>query len=289
MQCDKIYSAIKTGHLENLRKTLEHISFYAYEDKLALEVGLVFCVTQCYVEMLREILRVEGLNVDYIDENVGKTALAIACSHGDTNREEVVEIVRLLIGHGANINIKDSHGRTPMMFALEYSQDKILQFLIKMRAKLLLKNNEGETVIYHAAKTGTFVQFKLLYDYSMACGYCVDSEYLLGISLSRKDKQISKFLSVICDKRNKQTKGLLRIGVGAIYMVLALTLELENNIRYCLLATTAVWALPWMKYVKNIEYNAIPVTSFELGPVREVCSATLNEADLNCGRVAHTY
>ena len=54
-----------------------------------------------------------GMNIDSQDSVTGMTLLMRAVSFGQEN------IVRLLLNHGANINIKDSTGSTPLIVACE--------------------------------------------------------------------------------------------------------------------------------------------------------------------------
>lgn len=54
-----------------------------------------------------------GMNVDSQDSVTGMTLLMRAVSFGQDN------IVKLLLSHGANINIKDTTGSTPLIAACE--------------------------------------------------------------------------------------------------------------------------------------------------------------------------
>ena len=59
-----------------------------------------------------------GMNIDSQDSVAGMTLLMRAVTSGQEN------IVKLLLNHGANINIKDNTGSTPLIAACEQVKDK---------------------------------------------------------------------------------------------------------------------------------------------------------------------
>ena len=63
-----------------------------------------------------------GMNIDSQDSVTGMTLLMRAVSFGQEN------IVKLLLNHGANINIKDNTGSTPLIAACE--QVKVENLLV---------------------------------------------------------------------------------------------------------------------------------------------------------------
>lgn len=56
-----------------------------------------------------------------------------------------LEIVNLLIKNNANVNIKDSNGKTPLMLAAEYNFNEIVDLLLKNKADVNAKANNGFT------------------------------------------------------------------------------------------------------------------------------------------------
>jgi uncharacterized protein len=64
-----------------------------------------------------------GANVNAIQPDVGFTALHEVASNGD------IEFAKLLLEHGANINAKMAEGKTPLAFALERKQAEMAAFL----------------------------------------------------------------------------------------------------------------------------------------------------------------
>ena len=60
------------------------------------------------------------------------------------------EIVKLLIEKGANVNLANSHGWTPLMYAANYGTLESLKLLVEAGADLTLKNSKGWDVFYVA-------------------------------------------------------------------------------------------------------------------------------------------
>lgn len=60
----------------------------------------------------------------YVEEDSGKTVTYISTPLNDAAWGGSQESVRLLLSHGANVNIKDGNGRTPL-----YNADDFLLFL----------------------------------------------------------------------------------------------------------------------------------------------------------------
>lgn len=81
------------------------------------------------------LLLEEGLNVDQRDAKDGQTPLMTAARHGD------IELCRLLIAAGADINATDSGSDTPLSIASRAGEDAIVSLLIDSGVDL---NDESE-------------------------------------------------------------------------------------------------------------------------------------------------
>jgi len=70
-----------------------------------------------------------------------------------------------------DVNIRDDHGETPIFYAIKYSEERIINYLIKCGADLSVKNNNGETIdtlyeqynviFYPHSKLHRFKRFKV--------------------------------------------------------------------------------------------------------------------------------
>ena len=74
----------------------------------------------------------------------GATSLHIACREGN------FEIVKTLIDNGANVNIIDNEGWTPLMRASLNGNGEIVEILLKNGAKANLLNSLNESALIHA-------------------------------------------------------------------------------------------------------------------------------------------
>lgn len=59
--------------------------------------------------------------------------------------EDYLEIVKLLVEKGANINIQDEHGRTALHIASVNGRLEMVKLLVEKGADIKVKNNKGET------------------------------------------------------------------------------------------------------------------------------------------------
>ncbi len=59
-----------------------------------------------------------------------------------------------LLDNGANINIKNTDGTTPLMIASTYNQFEIVKLLVQRSADINAKDNDGNTAIFYAEEYG---------------------------------------------------------------------------------------------------------------------------------------
>lgn len=99
----------------------------------------------------------KSLNVN-VKNDAGYTALHEACR---ASREGYLEIIKLLINHGADINAQSASGLTPLDVLIAYSHgcecEKIAQYLISSpsldkRADVNIQNKNGWTSLFYAAR-----------------------------------------------------------------------------------------------------------------------------------------
>jgi ankyrin repeat protein len=73
-----------------------------------------------------------------------------------------IEMAKLLINKGANINAKDSKSRTPLMIAAEKGYIEIVKLLINRGADVNVRRHDGETALGIALQKGNFNTARLL-------------------------------------------------------------------------------------------------------------------------------
>lgn len=111
-----------------------------------------------------KILLSNGVNINQKNKH-DKTALMYALSNGlDSGVDE--EIIQLLLSNGANLEDKDTSGYTALFYAINYKCPyKIIELLLKNGANLTQLNNKRETPLIAASQNRRLDIIKLLFDY----------------------------------------------------------------------------------------------------------------------------
>ena len=119
-----------------------------------------------------------GASTGYDDK--GKTPLHLAVA--DRGR---VEVVRVLLGHGANVGAEDDKGRTPLHDAADYrrldvndrreedyvsGKVEVVRVLLEHGANVGAEDNEGRTPLHVAAKYGKVEVVRLLLEHGASVG-----------------------------------------------------------------------------------------------------------------------
>jgi len=92
-----------------------------------------------------ELLLKHAANPNLVSENEEhQVPLHAAAKFGDA------ETIRILVAHGANVNIADSFGRTPMHVAARRGNADTLQVLLECGADKNLKDTKGDTPYEYA-------------------------------------------------------------------------------------------------------------------------------------------
>ncbi len=84
-----------------------------------------------YIDVIKELLTRTNINVNHVN-NLGWTALmeAIVLSNGNETQQQVIQ---LLIEHGADVNIPDNDGVTPLEHARVHNFEEIEKILLEGR------------------------------------------------------------------------------------------------------------------------------------------------------------
>ena len=104
------------------------------------------------LELLKSYIQ-SGADVNYIQEDLyGYQVSALVIASEKAWRRNDTEIVEYLINAGADVNVKDESGNTPLMKAADTpdrykSRVKLMQQLIDHGADVNAKNNANETAL----------------------------------------------------------------------------------------------------------------------------------------------
>ena len=119
------------GHVEILRMTLAA----GADLKITNRYGGTALTPACHyghVEAVRELLKTK-VDIDHVNR-LGWTCLLEAVILGDGG-DRHVEIVRMVIAAGANLNLADAQGVTPLAHARSRGQARVVELLTKAGAR----------------------------------------------------------------------------------------------------------------------------------------------------------
>lgn len=69
-------------------------------------------------------------------------------------KPKMLEVIHFLCDHGANPDLVDKHGRTPLMWASKIGKTKVAEFLLSKKAGVDRVDNNGMTPLMFASKEG---------------------------------------------------------------------------------------------------------------------------------------
>lgn len=145
----------------------------------------------------REVVEVfikAGANVNVAD-GFGMTPLMAAALNGRLN------MLELLIGHGANLNAISDQGRSALILATQYGCIKSVEALIRAKADLYIKNSDGYSAIIIAALAGNM---EIVQSFKNG-GADINSDLSDGKNILIRKVQAHEYSNV---------KNLLKAGVG---------------------------------------------------------------------------
>jgi hypothetical protein len=106
------------------------------------------CAENGLTSSVKRLLSIRNINVNVKDDWNGWTPLHWAALKGH------IEIARLLLQNGAEVNAKDYDGRTPLHFAASQGKVDILHLLVENDADLEAQSNSGWRALHFAANRG---------------------------------------------------------------------------------------------------------------------------------------
>ncbi|GAB9471442.1 Tkl protein kinase [Globisporangium polare] len=148
--------ATEGGHLQIVRLLLERGATVDLVDHEG-DSALLNAASYNYVEIAQELLT-RGAAIDLLNAN-NFTALCYAATIVDS-----VDAVQLLLARGADPNIPDDQGNTPLLVASERGHFATVAALLDEGADYCCVDNEGQSALFIASMNGHLDVVKILLD-----------------------------------------------------------------------------------------------------------------------------
>jgi hypothetical protein len=156
---DILWIMAKAGHtqlvaplmnLSKVTRTCIHLQPIMMNVKLGRRgmTQLHFCSEKGLTTSVKRLLSIRNINVNLKDKRFGWTPLHYAAYNGH------VEIARLLLQNGADLNAKDRYGSSPLHLSAEQGSVDILHLLVENGADLEAQDDDGWRVLHKAAWMG---------------------------------------------------------------------------------------------------------------------------------------
>jgi ankyrin repeat protein len=140
-----IFKAARTGDVA-LLKTLYEIKPDTINATNAQ--GYTPTILACYYNQTAFLAQLIAYRVVLVEKPNTPTALQAAAYKG------FKDDVKLLLDYGANPNIADANGTTPLLYAVQFNHPEIVEMLIKKGASVTYKDPNGFSALDYAEKLG---------------------------------------------------------------------------------------------------------------------------------------
>lgn len=120
------------GNLEILKMTLTHGAKFNIYNRYG-GTALIPAAERLHLDIVKTLIETPEYPIEHIN-NLGWTALLEAIILGSRNKTQLA-IVKILVAAGADVNIADNEGITPLQHAKNRNLDAIVQILMEAKAR----------------------------------------------------------------------------------------------------------------------------------------------------------
>ncbi|CAO1427543.1 unnamed protein product [Diamesa serratosioi] len=159
---EKLVTIVNDYDCAELRKTLNEHPKFNLDEPVYLEWPLLFfSCSLAYTDIVKYLIEERGCDVNV--EIGSETPLIVACNSNGVSKE-VFKTVELLISKGSVINIRNSAGITPLMFASMKDHADVVEYLLQNKAVLEAIDNDGRNALICAVEYNRLDIAKILID-----------------------------------------------------------------------------------------------------------------------------
>ncbi|KAH8402107.1 hypothetical protein KR009_009832, partial [Drosophila setifemur] len=155
----KLYEAVMDGDLKGMLREMKGLLYHVDHSLKCGSTMLILACHEGHYEFAEYLVEKLSANVNQQVDSVMPLMMACDCQKKDPYVVE--KLVRLLLRHGAVVNISDKFGMTPFMFACQNGFTSVVRMLIKDVSFEAMDNN-GCTPIFHAIERNQVEVVKLL-------------------------------------------------------------------------------------------------------------------------------
>jgi len=113
-------------------------------------LALLNAIKNSNIDEVNRLLKKPYININ-VQGEYGITPLMEAVRKRRSEAKECVEIVKILLEKGANLDLQDSYGSTALHYAVNMNKPEIVQMLLEKGANPNMQNKDGETALHRAS------------------------------------------------------------------------------------------------------------------------------------------
>ncbi len=140
-----IYDACRSGNIEML-KTITESNPEAKNQ--VNEQGYTPLVIACYRNQIEVVEYLISMNVEINNKNTQITALQGVAYKG------YAELAKILLENGADPDVADANGTTPLIYAVQFGHIEIVEELLKNKASIEITDLNGLSALDYAKQLG---------------------------------------------------------------------------------------------------------------------------------------